>query len=104
MADPCRTTDVLSRLARIGVRLSIDDFGTGYSSLALPEAAARSRDQDRPSFVIDLMTVDEDDAAIVRSIDRPGPQPRARVVAEGVETEATWHRLPTSAATAPRAT
>jgi EAL domain-containing protein (putative c-di-GMP-specific phosphodiesterase class I) len=92
MADPRRVLATLSRLDRLGVRISLDDFGTGYSSMQhlrrLPLAEVKV---DR-SFVLG-MADDPDDAAIVRSVIELGGALGLRVVAEGVEDERTWRLL-----------
>jgi diguanylate cyclase (GGDEF)-like protein len=90
--DPTRTEEVLRELADFGVALSLDDFGTGYSSLRhLKRLPVREIKIDR-SFV-QRLHLDADDAAIVRSIIDLGDALGLRVVAEGVETLETWHRL-----------
>ena len=82
----------LDAIARLGVRVALDDYGTGWSSLAhlrrLPVAELKI---DR-SFVARMAT-DEDDAAIVRTTLDLARSLRLRVVAEGVEDEATWTLL-----------
>jgi diguanylate cyclase (GGDEF)-like protein len=84
MADPVRALETLQQLASMGIILSIDDFGTGYSSLSkLKELPVHEIKIDR-SFV-QTMTIDEDDATIVRSIVDLARNLRLRVVAEGVE-------------------
>src|SRR5204863_192719 len=92
LADPRRVLVTLRRLDRLGVALSLDDFGTGYSSMQhlrrLPLAEVKI---DR-SFVLG-MTEDPDDEAIVRSIIELAGALGLRVVAEGVEDEATWRLL-----------
>ncbi len=92
MADPRRVLATLRRLDRLGVALSLDDFGTGYSSMQhlrrLPLAEVKI---DR-SFVLG-MSEDPDDEAIVRSIIELAGALGLRVVAEGVEDEATWRLL-----------
>ena len=92
MADPQRAMDVIARLYRMGLSLVIDDFGTGYSSLAhLKQLPVRAIKIDR-SFVMG-MDVDENDATIVRSAVDLAKNLGLGVVAEGVESEATWNRL-----------
>jgi diguanylate cyclase (GGDEF)-like protein len=92
MADPPRAMEVIARLYRMGLGLVIDDFGTGYSSLAhLKQLPVRAIKIDR-SFVID-MDVDDNDATIVRSAIDLAKNLGLSVVAEGVESEATWARL-----------
>jgi diguanylate cyclase len=92
MADPRRVLVTLRRLDRLGVALSLDDFGTGYSSMQhlrrLPLAEVKV---DR-SFVLGMRD-DPDDEAIVRSIIELASALGLRVVAEGVEDEATWRLL-----------
>jgi len=92
MADPQRVLATIAALDRLGVAISLDDFGTGYSSLQhlrrLPLAEVKV---DR-SFVLGMAT-DADDEAIVTSIIRLAGALGLRVVAEGVEDEATWRRL-----------
>jgi EAL domain-containing protein (putative c-di-GMP-specific phosphodiesterase class I) len=76
----------------MGVRVSIDDFGTGYSSLSyLKQLPVDELKIDR-SFV-GSMTVDENQAVIVRSIIDLGHNLGLRVVAEGLEDEATLAQL-----------
>ena len=92
MADPRRVLATLARLKRAGVAIALDDFGTGYSSMLhlrrLPLAEVKI---DR-SFVLGVAT-DPDDAAIVRSCIDLARALGLRVVAEGVEDEATWRML-----------
>jgi EAL domain-containing protein (putative c-di-GMP-specific phosphodiesterase class I) len=92
LVDPARTKLVLERLARRGIRISIDDFGTGYSSLAYLKGLPVHEIKIDGSFVLN-MSVDEDDAAIVRSTIDLARNLRIDVVAEGVETEETWEAL-----------
>ena len=92
MADPRRVLATMAALERLGVAISLDDFGTGYSSLQhlrrLPLAEVKI---DR-SFVLG-MAHDADDTAIVGSIVQLAKALGLRVVAEGVEDEATWRLL-----------
>ena len=90
--DPTRTEDVLRELAAFGVALSLDDFGTGYSSLRHLKRLPVKEIKIDKSFV-QRLHIDADDAAIVRSIIDLGEALGLRVVAEGVETLETWHRL-----------
>lgn len=92
MKTPARAQAVLGALHELGVKISIDDFGTGYSSLAyLKELPVDQVKVDR-SFVKDAVT-NERDACIVRSVIDLGHNLGLKVVAEGVEDEATLDRL-----------
>jgi PAS domain S-box-containing protein len=82
MADPQRSSLVLSELKTLGVHLSIDDFGTGYSSLSRLQG-----------FPVDTLKIDrsfiskmETDSEIVRIIIMLAHNLGLGVVAEGVET------------------
>ena len=92
MHDPERARETLERLAAIGVGLSVDDFGTGYSSLAHLKRLPVDTIKIDKSFVLD-MAEDEADEAIVRSTIELAHNLGLRVVAEGVESAATWLRL-----------
>jgi predicted signal transduction protein with EAL and GGDEF domain len=94
MSDPFRAVVVLSQLRRMGVRLSIDDFGTGYSSLAYLKRLPVTEIKIDRSFVSNVAE-DEDDAAIVLSTIQLAQSLRLDVVAEGVETPATFDALAT---------
>jgi|tagenome__1003787_1003787.scaffolds.fasta_scaffold20962247_2 diguanylate cyclase (GGDEF)-like protein len=92
MADPARATAVLHELRDLGVRLSVDDFGTGYSSLSyLKKLPVHEVKIDR-SFITGL-TLQGEDAAIVRAIVDLGRHLGLEVVAEGVEDQQTWDLL-----------
>jgi diguanylate cyclase (GGDEF)-like protein len=92
MSDPENAMAVLLRLAEFGVSLAIDDFGTGYSSLSyLKQLPVHLLKIDR-SFITD-MRPGESDEAIVRSSVDLGRNLGLDVVAEGVESEATWQHL-----------
>jgi diguanylate cyclase (GGDEF)-like protein len=92
MADPVRARRVLAALDAMGIGIAIDDFGTGYSSLSyLRDLPVREIKVDR-SFVA-RMVDDPSDLAIVRSTVDLGRNLGLRVVAEGVEDQATWALL-----------
>jgi diguanylate cyclase (GGDEF)-like protein len=92
MSDPDRSLVTLTRLAQLGVGLSVDDYGTGYSSLAnLRRLPIDELKIDR-SFVSPMLS-DESDLIIVRSTINLGHDLGLKVVAEGVEDEATLSRL-----------
>jgi len=92
MQDPERAQTILDGLTKINVMFSIDDFGTGYSSLAyLKQLPVREIKIDK-SFVLGMMTNDND-AVIVRSIIDLAHNIGLHVIAEGVEDEATVNAL-----------
>ncbi len=92
MHDPVRARTTLERLAAVGVSVSVDDFGTGYSSLAHLKRLPVDTLKIDKSFVLN-MTEDAADEAIVRSMIELAHNLGMRVVAEGVESAATWLRL-----------
>jgi diguanylate cyclase (GGDEF)-like protein len=92
MSDPDRAIGVLRSLRGLGVHLAIDDFGTGYSSLAYLKRLPVDEVKLDRSFVMH-MTSDPDDAAIVRSTVELARNLGLRIVAEGVEDQATWDLL-----------
>ena len=80
------TSDMLTRLREIGVRLSLDDFGTGYSSLSyLKQFPINSLKIDR-SFITDICS-DTRDAKMVESIINLAHNLDVMVIGEGVETK-----------------
>ena len=92
MADPVRALTILNALNEMGIVLSIDDFGTGYSSLAYIKRLPVNELKIDKSFVMG-MSVGENDAVIVRSTIDLAHNLGFKVVAEGVEDEATYHML-----------
>jgi diguanylate cyclase (GGDEF)-like protein len=92
MSDPDRSLITLTRLNQLGVGLSVDDYGTGYSSLANLRRLPIDEFKIDRSFVSPMLS-DESDLIIVRSTINLGHDLGLKVVAEGVEDEATLHRL-----------
>ncbi len=92
MRDPVRAMETLERLCRMGFTLSIDDFGTGYSSLAYLKKLPVGELKIDKSFVFGMIH-GKADAAIVRSTIELGHNLGLKVVAEGVEDEATLKLL-----------
>jgi diguanylate cyclase (GGDEF)-like protein/PAS domain S-box-containing protein len=88
MVDPERSAGVLAGLKAMGVELAVDDFGTGYSSLAYLQRLPVSELKIDRCFVTNLAS-STNDAAIVRSTIDMARNLGLRVVAEGVEDEAS---------------
>jgi diguanylate cyclase len=92
MDDPVRALQTLERLYAMGIQLSIDDFGTGYSSLAYLKRLPVHELKIDKSFVMN-MEHEADDATIVRSTVDLGHNMGLRVVAEGIESQASLQLL-----------
>jgi diguanylate cyclase (GGDEF)-like protein len=90
--DRGRSVAVLGRLSDLGVRLAVDDFGTGYSSLSRLRHLPVHEVKVDKSFVLHMVANDDDDVIVRSTIDLTRNL-GLRVVAEGVEDEATWRRL-----------
>ena len=89
MLEPNRALRTLAELRDLGVQLAIDDFGVGYSSLAyLQRLPAYAVKIDR-SFV-SRMTRDRGSSEIVKLITNLGHALGMKVVAEGIEDQATY--------------
>lgn len=89
MADPVQAISVVKHLKEMGILCAIDDFGTGYSSLSvLRRFPIRSLKIDR-SFISGV-SLNGEDAAIVRAVIAMARALGLSVVAEGVETAEQW--------------
>jgi diguanylate cyclase (GGDEF)-like protein/PAS domain S-box-containing protein len=86
MEDTDRTVRILDALYGMGLHLAIDDFGTGYSSLSALQQFPISTLKIDQSFVRDV-TIDRDNAAIVKTIIQMAHSLGLDVVAEGVESQ-----------------
>ena len=85
MTDVDTAITILRDLKQLGVQIAIDDFGTGYSSLSYLRRFPINVLKIDQSFVRDI-TLEEDGAAVVRSIISLAHSLRLKVIAEGVET------------------
>jgi EAL domain-containing protein (putative c-di-GMP-specific phosphodiesterase class I) len=92
VSDPQRAVQALEKLVDLGLLVSVDDFGTGYSSLTRLRSLPVQEVKIDRSFVRHLAER-EDDQAIVRAVIGLGHDLGLRVVAEGVEDEASWRLL-----------
>lgn len=89
MADPVAALETLTCLKKLGVQLFIDDYGTGYSSLSYLQQLPVDAIKIDQSFVMP-MVASGDSEVIVHSTIELGHKLGLKVVAEGVENEATW--------------
>jgi diguanylate cyclase len=85
MCESHRSMAVLEGLRQLGLQLSVDDFGTGYSSLTHLRSLPVSELKIDKSFVM-TMTVNDQDAVIVRTLVDLGRSLGLKTVAEGVES------------------
>lgn len=81
-----RTTQLLTDIRTIGVRLAVDDFGTGYSSLSYLRRFKVDKLKIDRSFV-DELPMEGGGQGIVKAIIRMGHAMELEVQAEGVELE-----------------
>jgi diguanylate cyclase (GGDEF)-like protein len=92
LADPDAASVVLWRLAQLGVRVAIDDFGSGYASLLyLRRFPVSVLKLDRS--LVQGLTVDPTDAALVHWTIEMAHALRVTCIAEGVEDLATLEAL-----------
>jgi diguanylate cyclase len=92
MEDPAGSLETLYRLKKLDTALLIDDFGTGYSSLSYLQKLPVDFVKIDQSFVTPMMTSSES-AVIVRSSIELSHNLDLKVVAEGVESQATLDSL-----------
>jgi len=92
IADAQRALECLAEWKRLGVRIAVDDFGTGYSSLSYLSVLPADRLKLDKSL-IQGMTCEPKDAAIVRAVISLGDELGIEVIAEGVETEEQFEML-----------
>ena len=92
MSDESRAQEILRQLQDRGVDIAIDDFGTGYSSFARLRDLPVNEIKIDKSFV-NGMSRSNEDHIIVASIIELGHKLGLQVVAEGVETPASWKEL-----------
>ena len=85
MADPQRSSLVLSELKALGVHISIDDFGTGYSLLSRLQGFPVDTLKIDRTFISKIDT-DSETSEIVRIIITLAHNLGLKVVAEGAET------------------
>jgi diguanylate cyclase (GGDEF)-like protein len=92
MRDPETARTVMQALSELGVQLAVDDYGTGYSSLEyLLRLPIHALKLDR-AFSADLV-YEQRSVAIVRSTVNLTHALGLRMIAEGVEDEATLRVL-----------
>ncbi len=84
--------ELLARLEGVDQQLSIDDFGTGYSSLIYLQRLPVTEIKADRSFVTTMAST-SDNAVIVRAIIDLSHNLSRKVVAEGVEDQATMDLL-----------
>jgi len=92
MTDNVGALDTLLCLKKMGLRISMDDFGTGYSSMARLRDLPLDEIKIDMSFIRGITTLPHHEQ-IVASMISLGHSLGLRVVAEGVEDQATCDRL-----------
>jgi diguanylate cyclase (GGDEF)-like protein/PAS domain S-box-containing protein len=84
--DSEQILDTLHKLKELGIKIAIDDFGTGYSSLSYLNKFPIGEVKIDRSFVSDI-TVDENDAKLVKAVIGMTLSLGKELIAEGVETQ-----------------
>jgi EAL domain-containing protein (putative c-di-GMP-specific phosphodiesterase class I) len=92
MGDPDLAAPYLVALRAYGIRVSVDDFGTGYTSLTALTRLPLDELKIDQAF-IRRSAASSADEAVIRSVGELGHRLGCKVVAEGVEDEATARRL-----------
>ena len=92
LIDPANAISILQKLDNMGLRIAIDDFGAGFSSLGYLKKLPVDELKIDKSFVMDMITNDND-AVIVRSTIDLAHNLGLKVVAEGVESEEIYDLL-----------
>ena len=92
VGDSVRSAEILVRLKELGVKLAIDDFGTGYSSLSYLKNFPLDELKIDKLFIQQLKT-SVSDQKIVKSVIALSHDFGMKVVAEGVEDDATFREL-----------
>jgi EAL domain-containing protein (putative c-di-GMP-specific phosphodiesterase class I) len=92
IGDQQRSLTILRRLSALGVAVAIDDFGIGYSSLHRLKHLPINTIKIDKSFVMEEGRSDHD-LLFVDTITRLGHQLGMKIVAEGVDSHASWQRL-----------
>jgi diguanylate cyclase (GGDEF)-like protein len=92
MSNPEQVIEVINNPVLKQLKYAIDDFGTGYSSLSYLKKLPIDEVKIDKSFVLDMMQ-NAEDTSIVRSVIELAHNLGHKVVAEGVETEATLTQL-----------
>jgi len=92
MSNPEQVIEVVNNPVLKQLKYAIDDFGTGYSSLSYLKKLPIDEVKIDKSFVLDMMQ-NAEDTSIVRSVIELAHNLGHKVVAEGVETEATLTQL-----------
>lgn len=92
MADTAAAIELLHRFRDEGFDVAIDDFGTGYSSLSQLKHMPVTELKIDKAFILNLDS-SQDDQIIVRSTLLLAKQFNLKVVAEGVENQASLDML-----------
>lgn len=81
-----RSTQILNRLKKLGLRIAIDDFGMGYSSLSYLKHLPIDTLKIDKAFIDDIDSQSEQ-GAMVKTIIDMGNHMRFTIIAEGIESE-----------------